>query len=173
MQIVVGSTNPVKVAAVRAVVAQIWPQAELVAVAVDSGVRAQPLSDDEAIAGATNRARTALAQSVANLAIGLEGNTHDSAHGMFGTGWAVAIDRNGRLGVGGSGRFLLPAALAERIRHGAELGPLMDELTGEHNTRQRQGAIGIFTNNLRTRTAALETAVIFALTCFLNPQYYQ
>jgi inosine/xanthosine triphosphatase len=173
VQIAVGSTNPVKVAAVRTVVAQIWPQAELVAVAAASGVRAQPLSDDEAIAGATNRARSALALTAADLAIGLEGNTHDSGHGMFGAGWAVAVDRHGTLGIGGSGRFLLPTAMAVRIRQGAELGPLMDELSGEHNTRQRQGAIGIFTNNLHTRTSALETAVIFALTRFLNPQYYQ
>jgi inosine/xanthosine triphosphatase len=171
--VVIGSTNPVKVAAATAAIQQIWPQATLTALAVDAGIRAQPLSDDEAILGATNRARQALAATNATLAIGLEGNTHDTLHGMFGTGWAVVLDRAGTVGIGGSGRFLLPAHLAHALRQGEELGPLMDALTSEQNTRQRQGAIGIFTNQLMTRQDALETAVLFALTRFLNPHYYE
>lgn len=171
--IAIGSTNPVKVGAVTAAVHPIWPHATLHAVAVDSGIRAQPLSDEEAILGATNRARQALTITGAALAIGLEGNTHETEHGMFGTGWAVALDRAGILGIGGSGRFLLPDRVAQALRQGTELGPLMDALTGEQNTRQRQGAIGIFTNHLMTRQDALETAVLFALTRFLNPDYYK
>ncbi len=170
--VAIGSTNPVKVGAVTAAVQRIWPQATFRAVPADSGIRAQPLSDDEAILGATNRARQALALTRAEVAIGLEGNTHETVHGMFGTGWAVALNHVGTLGIGGSGRFLLPARVAQALRQGGELGPLMDVLTNEHNTRQRQGAIGIFTNGILTRQDALETAVIFALTRFLNPHYY-
>ncbi len=171
--IAIGSTNPVKIGAATAAVQQIWPHVIVRAVEVDSGIRAQPLHDDEAILGATNRARQALAMTAADLAIGLEGNIHETEHGMFGTGWAVALDRVGTLGIGGSGRFLLPDRVAQAVRRGEELGPLMDALTGEQNTWQRQGAIGIFTNQLITRQEALETAVIFALTRFLNPHYYE
>jgi len=170
--IAIGSTNPVKIAAVTTVVQQIWPQSQFSAHAADSGVRAQPLSDDEAILGATNRARHALAATDASLAFGLEGNSHETEHGTFGSAWVVAIDHAGTVGMGGSGRFLLPERIAQALRQGEELGPLMDRLTNEQNTRQRQGAIGIFTNQRLTRQGALETAVLLALTRFLNPHYY-
>jgi inosine/xanthosine triphosphatase len=173
---VVGTTNPAKLAAVEKALKQIWPQVHIASVNVDSGVRAQPLSDQEAILGATNRARLALANISADLGIGVEGNTVEIEQGMFSTAWVVVVDREGAkegvIGLGSSGRFLLPEVVAHAVRQGGELGPLMDELTGEQNTKHKQGAVGILTNNLITRSAALETAVIFALTRFINPAHY-
>ncbi|MCX6045365.1 MAG: inosine/xanthosine triphosphatase [Chloroflexi bacterium] len=169
---VVGTTNPAKLAAVENALKQIWPQVKIASVNVDSGVRAQPLSDQEAILGATNRARLALASIDADLGIGVEGNTVEIEQGMFSTAWVVVVDRVGVIGLGSSGRFLLPEVVTQAVRQGGELGPLMDELTGEQNTKHKQGAVGILTNNLITRSAALETAVIFALTRFINSAYY-
>lgn len=170
--IAVGSTNPVKLAAVTHAVVRVWPGAVIESVVAESGVRAQPLSDDEAITGATNRAQRAQQASNADLGIGLEGSVAESAYGMFVTGWAAVVDRAGTLGIGGSGRFLLPTPIADGLRNGGELGTLMDQLVRQENTKQRQGAVGILTSGLITRTEALETAVIFALTRFLNPTYY-
>jgi non-canonical (house-cleaning) NTP pyrophosphatase len=48
----------------------------------------------------------------------------------------------------------------------------MDRFVCEENTKQRQGAVGILTGGLIDRTAALEIAVVFALTRFINPSYY-
>ncbi len=172
-KIAIGTTNPAKLVAVEGAIKHIWPQARTVGTAVDSGVRAQPLSDEEAITGATNRAQRALASVAADLGIGIEGNTVELAQGMFSTAWVVVVDRAGVIGLGSSGRFLLPSTVAQAVRQGGELGPLMDELTGEHNTKHKQGAVGILTNNLITRSAAPETAVIFALTRFINPGYYE
>lgn len=169
--VAVGSTNPVKVQAVHNSIQRIWPTAEVHGVTVVSGVRAQPLSDDEAITGAINRAQAARFSLDSDLGIGLEGNTHETAQGIFVTGWAAAVDRHDQVGIGGSGRFLLPTVLVERLRLGAELGDLMDEWAGQTNTKQKQGAVGIMTNGLISRTTALETAVIFALTRFLHPDY--
>jgi inosine/xanthosine triphosphatase len=171
--VAVGSANPVKLQAVRNSIQRIWPNAEVSSVAVASGVRAQPLSDEEAIAGAVNRARAARQGLDSDLCSGLEGNTNETAHGVFVTGWAAAVDRHDTLGIGGSGRFLLPALLVDSIRQGAELGELMDEWAGQANTKQKQGAVGIMTNGLISRTEALQVAVIFALARFLNPDYYQ
>lgn len=168
----VGTLNPAKLVAVEQALQQLWPQVSITSINVDSGVRAQPLSDQEAILGATNRAQLALASLDADLGIGVEGNTVELAQGMFSTAWVAVVDREGAIGLGSSGRFLLPAVVAQAVRQGAELGPLMDQLTGEENTKHKQGAVGILTNNLITRSAALETAVIFALTRFINPEYY-
>lgn len=170
-KVAVGSLNPVKIAAVRAVVRRVWPGAVVVGVAVDSGVSLQPLSDEEAIAGATQRARLARIAGAGDLGVGLEGNTVDTGYGMFTTGWAVVADQDGTVSLGSSGRLPLPALVAQAVRQGRELGPLMDELAGETNTKQRQGAVGILTNGLITRQAALEIAVLYALSRFLNPLY--
>ena len=170
--VVVGTTNPAKLAAVEQALKQIWPQVSMSSINVDSGVRAQPLSDQEAILGATTRARLALANTDASLGIGVEGNTVEIEQGMFSTAWVAVVDRAGAIGLGSSGRFQLPEMVAQAVRQGGELGPLMDALTGEQNTKHKQGAVGILTNNLITRSAALETAVIFALTRFINPEYY-
>lgn len=159
-------------AAVRAVMTRIWPASEVCAMAVESGVAAQPRSDDEAITGAMNRAQQALTLQYADLGVGLEGNVAINDHGCFNTGWAAVVDRHGRVGIGGSGRFLLPESIAQAILRGEELGPLMDKVSGEENTHQRQGAFGIFTDNLIGRQDALETALISALTRFLHPEYY-
>jgi len=172
MKIAIGSKNQVKIAAVKNVVKHFWPDAEIIAVDVDSGVREQPRSEDEAVNGAKNRARLALERTGADLGFGLEGCTIDTAYGMFLTSCTAVVDNNGVLGVGFGGKMLLPEAVAKEIRKGRELGPVMDELTGEHNIKQKQGAIGIFTNGLMTRTDINEGAVILALARFINPRYY-
>lgn len=173
MRISVGSHNPVKIAAVKNVVKNIWPDAEVISVQVFSGVRAQPVSDDEAIKGATTRATLSLQKTGADLGIGLEGCTVETEYGMFVTGWVVAVNKEGERGIGGGGRLLLPEKIASEVRKGKELGPVMDEFTGEHNTKQKQGTVGILTGNIVPRTAAFERCVIYALTRFINPDYYR
>lgn len=175
--IAVGSLNPVKVGAVASVIQRIWPQARVDGVAVDSGVSAQPMKDDEAIEGARTRARLARTQMGADLGLGLEGYTIDMPQGMFVSAWvvAVAITEQGdeAVGLGASGRFLLPERVARAVRAGAELGPLMDQFVDQHNTKQRQGAVGILTDGLVQRKEALEVGVLFALTRFIVPHHYR
>ncbi|MFN8446475.1 MAG: inosine/xanthosine triphosphatase [Caldilineaceae bacterium] len=172
-QIAVGSTNPVKLDAIRHVVDRLWPQVQFLPIEVESGVRAQPLSDEEAIQGALNRARGALLQHPSDLGIGIEGNTVELAFGMFSTAWVAIVDRQGQVGLGSSGRFVLPETIAEAIRKGGELGPLMDQRTGESNVKQKQGAVGILTKGLLNRTEALEIGVICALSQFVASEYYR
>ena len=174
MKIAVGSTNPTKVAAVRRAAVKVWPAAEVVAVTVPSGVGEQPLSDDETIRGAVNRARNALAAvEGAQIGMGVEGGVQDTPHGLFVGGWAAVVDRDGSLGIGAGGRVLLPESIARRIRAGEELGPVMDDFSGRRNVKHGEGAIGIFTNGLIERTAALEIALTYALARFITPENYE
>ncbi len=141
--------------------------------AVSSGIRPQPLSDEEAIRGAKNRARKALIITQADLAFGLEGCVTQVAGQMFVSGWAAAVNQSGRIGIGSSGRLLLPAAVINGIKQGQELGLVMDEFIGQKDTRRREGAAGILTAHLITRRLVFETAVIFSLAPFLNPDFYR
>ena len=171
MRISVGSKNPVKIAAVKNAVNSLWVNADVVAVAVGSGVSEQPMSDDEAINGAATRARLSLEKADAHLGVGLEGCTIDTMYGMFVTGWAAVVDKTDKIGIGGGGRLLLPEKIASEVRKGKELGPLMDEFTGECNVKQKQGAVGVLTNNLVLRASAFEQCVIYALARFITDYY--
>ncbi len=172
MRIAIGSTNRVKCRAVEAVLRPLYPNAEFVSVAVSSGVPAQPIGDVQTRAGALNRARAALRQTEATLGVGLEGGVQETEFGMMTTAWCVILSAEGRLGVGGNACTLLPEAVAQRVRNGAELGEAMDWLTRRQDTKHQNGAIGILTDNLETRQSAYEVIVRLALAPFRRPHWY-
>ena len=87
-----------------------------------------PKSDEECVIGARNRAISARKKADADWGVGIEGGVQETSFGLLLTAWAVVVDKEGKEGVGGSGRLPLPAILADHIRQGAELGPLLDEL---------------------------------------------
>ena len=72
-RIAVGSTNPVKVGAVRAVMERLGGAGDVSGVSVPSGVPDQPWGDEQTIRGALARARAAREVSDADLGVGIEG----------------------------------------------------------------------------------------------------
>lgn len=171
-KIVVGSTNRAKLTAVRSTIQRVWPDAEIVGVDVDTGVSVMPMSDDECLAGARNRAEAALAALDADLGIGLEGGVQAGTPGLMLMGWVVIVDGNGRVGTGGCARIPLPEAIAMRVLTGEELGPVMDDVLNEHDTRQRGGAVGALTDELVLRGDAFAQAVAYALAPFVASHLY-
>jgi inosine/xanthosine triphosphatase len=172
MKIAVGSTNPIKVAAVKSIVTQLWPGAEIQSVDVPTGVSEMPMSDEETIIGARNRARAARLAINADLGFGLEGGVHLDPIGLMLQGWVVVTDGNGREGVAGAGRLPLPPLLADRVLAGEELGPIMDSLLGETNVKAKGGAIGALTGGLIPREQAFALGVAYALSPFVAPEFY-
>jgi inosine/xanthosine triphosphatase len=171
--VAVGSTNPVKLSAVRAVLAPLAPQARIDSIAVASTVSDQPFGDDETIRGALTRAAAARAVLGAELGIGIEGGVVEQADGEMRTcAWAGVVDAHGRSGVGGSLAMPLPRRVAQMIRDGLELGHAMDQLVGEHDTKRGKGAVGILTADLVDRQRAYEVLLTYALAPFLTPQLY-
>lgn len=167
-RIAVGSKNPVKVAAVRAVLAPLAPGAEIVGVAVASGVPDQPWGDEETIRGARARAAAALAALDADLGVGIEGGVVEERDGGVRTcAWAAVVARDGRDGVGGSLAMPLPATVARLLREGVELGHAMDRVTGARDTKHGAGAVGILTAGLVDRQRAYEVLLAYALAPFL------
>jgi len=173
MKIAVGSTNPVKVEAVRVMVARIWPDVEVIPVSVPSGVSEMPMSDAEAIRGARNRALAAKAALGADLGVGLEGGVQLGDGRLLLCGWVAVVDGNGREGIGGAGRLPLPPIIADRVLAGEELGPVMDDLVADHNTKQKGGAVGTLTAGLVPRADAFALGVAYALAPFVAPEFYE
>lgn len=171
--VAVGSTNPVKLAAVQAVIAELWPAARVQALAVDPGVPDQPISDEQMVAGARARAVAARAALDADLGVGLEGGVHRSPWGLLLTGWVAVVDRAGRQGLGSGGRLPLPAVLAQAVLAGEELGLAVDRLAGQHDTKRGPGAVGILTRGLVRRDEAFRVATAYAMAQLLHPEWYQ
>ena len=172
MKIAVGSINPVKVGAVRSVVLPIWPQVQILPVSVNPGVRPMPLSDEECIAGARNRAQAALEMTGSDMGIGLEGGVNSGPVGMMLLGWVAILDSNRREGLGGTARIPLPQGIARRVRDGDELGDVIDEILGEENIKMRGGTVGALTSGLVLRQDAFAMAVAFALSPFFVPNLH-
>ena len=170
--IAVGSANPVKIAAVRAVLASLAPEARFEGVAVQSDVPDQPFGDDETIRGARARAERAREAIDADLGVGIEGGCVETSEGLRTCAWAVVVDRHGRHATGGSLAMPLPDSVARMIRDGVELGQAMDVLVAPANTKHGAGAVGILTAGLVDRQKAYEILVIYALAPFLTPDYW-
>ncbi|HEX4684394.1 MAG TPA: inosine/xanthosine triphosphatase [Gemmatimonadaceae bacterium] len=171
--IAVGSTNPVKCGAVRAVLSPLAAGARVEGVAVASTVSDQPIGDEETIRGALARAAAARDALGADLGVGIEGGVVEQPDGAMRTcAWAAIIDASGRSGVGGSLAMPLPSKIARMIRDGLELGHAMDRLVGENDTKRGKGAVGILTRGLVDRQRAYEILVTYALAPFVTPEFY-
>ncbi|HEX6970884.1 MAG TPA: inosine/xanthosine triphosphatase [Limnochordia bacterium] len=180
-RVAVGSTNPAKIEAVRAVFAAVFPQVEVSGVLVDSGVDEQPRGHAAMRRGAFRRARAARAALDADFGVGIEaGVVLESADGPpadpflppYATGWTVIIDRNGRIGAAPSPVFPLPPRIASLLAAGEELGPLVDSLQGVSGSKWRGGFVGYMTAGAVDRRGVTAVSVALALAPFLRPELY-
>ena len=172
-RVAVGSTNPVKLAAARAVFQRLEPRTHVSGIAVASLVPDQPVGDAQTIEGATNRARAARAALDADLGVGIEGGVVETTDGMRTCAWAVVATRNGAVHVGGSLSMPLPDAVAVLIRGGEELGHAIDRLIGTTNIKHGAGAVGILTDGLVNRQEAYETLLAYAMAPVLGDDLYR
>ncbi|CAN5717506.1 hypothetical protein BH23GEM6_BH23GEM6_13340 [soil metagenome] len=135
--IIVGSTNPEKLAAVREVVGTLFERSSVSGIQVTSGVADQPLSNEETMKGAEGRARAAMEARPSAYAVGIESGVAPMRARLYGftrvARWSHWIpyrgrgDASGRDSSGTSLRlFPLPSSyghLSRRlIRHPAPHG---------------------------------------------------
>ena len=173
MIVAVGTTNRVKINAARKALEISKIEAEIVPISVDSGVKPQPMSNDEGITGAINRAKNSMSKANADMGIGMEGTVDENPNGMFLTGWVAVVDSTGNVGIGSSGSIMLPEKIASRLREGEELGNVIDEMENDQGIKAKQGTIGVLTNGTVKREDEFVTATLLALARFLSREYYE
>lgn len=150
LKIAIGTLNPAKVLAVKN--AFNLEECKFVPINVQSGVSNQPFSDEETMEGAMNRAVRAREESRADIGIGLEGGVVETAKGLFLCNWGALCDYDNKVFVASGAKIPLPNEVAEGVRSGQELGPVMDEYTRMIDIGKHEGAIGIFTAGEMSRT---------------------
>ena len=67
---------------------------------------------------------------------------------------------------------MLPAAVAELVRGGIELGEADDQVFGTQGSKQHNGAVGLLTDDVLTRDGFYAQAVQLALIPLINPHLY-
>lgn len=172
--IILASQNPVKAQATLAGFKRMLPAEifELETVSTTSGVGDQPMSSDETLRGAVNRARGAAEMvPVGDYWVGIEGGVEEQGNEMAAFAWVVVLSKD-RAGKGRTGTFFLPEQVARLIREGKELGDADDIVFGKTNSKQENGAIGILTGDVIDRARLYEQAVIMALVPFKNVGLY-
>lgn len=136
-----GSQNNVKLDAVKEVLSDF----EVIGLSVDSKVSKQPLSDEETIQGALNRA---LSLPKDGLRIGLEAGVHIHNDKLFLVNWGVLIDFDYNVYYAGGTRIPLDEFIKDKLfREKKELAEVMDEYLNTSGIKFKEGAIGYFTNN--------------------------
>lgn len=177
MIIFVGSTNPVKINAVKIACSQTWPDVEVQGIEVESGVNAQPRTDEETRQGAVNRAQSVLmagkktltseqinTHGNALLGVGLEGGIYEHQKGeLWSTVWACVTDEANQKFESNGARFKLPNIISKKLLAGAEMGPVVGQLFADPSIKQKQGAIGVVTKGFVDRTEEYAIIVKLAL----------
>lgn len=159
MIVAIGTKNRAKTNAIKNIVNTYFENVEFERFEVLSNVSEQPFSDEETRQGAINRALNARSASNADLSFGLEGGVREIDGVMYCCNWGAVALKDGSVITSAGATFLLPKEVANELRAGKELGPVMDEFTEKKDTRHHSGAIGVFTSDLVDRTEMFEHIV--------------
>ncbi len=174
-KIIVASKNPVKIQTTQNAFEKMFPLEafELEGISVESGVSDQPLSNEETLEGAINRSKNAKEEKPeAHFWVGIEGGIEEFGDDLRTFAWITILGKNGFLSRASTGDFLLPPEVAKLVKEGKELGEADDIVFKKENSKQANGAVGLLTDDVLTRTSFYETAVILALIPFKNESLY-
>lgn len=173
-KVIVASKNPVKINSTKEGFEKIFTESTFVfeGVSVPSDVSDQPMTDEETLQGAINRAKNAQQHSSdADFWVGIEGGIDEVEDGMIAFAW-VAVLSNNQIGKSRTSTFYLPPNVVQLIHEGIELGYANDQVFGEKNSKHKGGAVGSLTGGVLRRTEYYVQAVMLALVPFRNPEIY-
>ena len=172
MNIIVASQNPVKINATRLGFESYFSAIEIQGEIIESGVSDQPMSDEETLKGARNRAGNAKQlYPNADYWVGIEGGIEAYEERLTAFAWIVIMNAVKR-GESRTTSFQLPSEVATLIGQGYELGIANDIIFKKENSKQKSGAVGILTNNKLTRAELYKQTVQLALIPFVNATLY-
>ncbi|MDP2655975.1 MAG: inosine/xanthosine triphosphatase [bacterium] len=172
-KVVIASQNPVKITAVKQGFAKMFTDEEFeyVGVSVLSGVSHQPIGD-ETRTGAFGRVANARKEMPdAHYWVGIEGGLEVLEDDMMAFAWIVIMSRT-HTGKARSSSFFIPKKVMELVQQGKELGDANDIVFQRSNSKQDNGAVGILTGDVITRTDYYTETVVLALIPFQNERLY-
>ena len=170
-KVIIASKNPVKINATKKAFEDVFnDRFEFEGVATESLVSDQPMSNDETLKGATNRLQN-IQHLEADYFVSIEGGVDLVESNYEAFAWIVISDKK-KIGKAKTATFSLPIKISNLIKKGYELGDADDMVFKRSNSKQKNGAVGILTGNLISRTEYYAHAIILALIPFTNTKLY-
>ena len=173
LKVAVGSTNKVKVDAVRNIFTQAFGLVEIVSVEPEHGIEKQPM-EQRVVEGAIRRAKNALEKTHADLGVGVEAglflNRILGRH--LDIQYCAIVDSSGRCTVGHGPGFEYPPEVVKAVLAGGTVGDMMSKLTGIEDIGHKSGSIGYLSDGMIDRTALTEISVLMALVPRIRRELY-
>lgn len=169
MRIGVGSDNPVKLGAIRNVMARIYGDVEILPARVVVSVPAEPWGDDVE-RGAVERARKSIGSN--DFGVGIEAGIFEHRGDLYDVQFCAVVDKMGRVTVGHGSGFKYPPRVAEELRKGATVGDSFARLYGQERSGHGNGAIGFLTHGMLKRGELTEQAVVAAMVPRMRKELY-
>ena len=176
MLVIVGSRNPAKVRAVESAFAHFFRALKVKGIETQSGVKAQPLTLEETVRGAVNRAKAAWAKESGkcDYSVGIEAGLFKVPQTKTGymDAAAVAIFDGKLVHLGLTPAFEYPKKVVEKILHeGKEVSDVFLEEWKE-DLRDELGGVGRLTKGKVPRHLLHEMGLFMALAPIVNKKYY-
>jgi inosine/xanthosine triphosphatase len=174
IKVAVGSSNKVKIDAVRNVFTMAFGLVEVVSIEPERGMEKQPM-EEKVVEGAVKRSRIALEAAHADYGVGIEaGLTFNKLLKKYlDVQYCAIVDSSGRLTVGHGPGFEYPPVVVKAVMEGKTVGDTMSAITGIEKIGQKAGSIGYLTDGIIDRTSLTEIAVVMALVPRIRKELYE
>ena len=173
LKVAVGSTNKVKLDAVRNIFTQAYGLVEVVSVEPATDRDKQPM-EEATIRGSERRAKDALEKTGADLGVGIEAGLffNKALEKYLDIQYCSIVDSSGGMTVGHGPGFEYPPDVIKSVLNGASVGDTMSSITGIESIGHKSGSVGYLSNGLIDRTSLTEIAVLMALIPRIRPELY-
>ncbi len=179
MKIAIGTLRAPKVDGIKEAVAScpyfsaVKNDIEYILESVSSDISAMPISIEEVMKGAKNRADNLLKTGItADYFVGIEEGSTRLGDRAYVVGCVYVRDTAGTGHYGFSAMVPTPKLIEKKLyEEGRELGPVMGELSGRIDIRSENGSIGAWTDDMFTRKDEFGTAFKAAIAPFYNEYY--
>jgi len=174
IRVAVGSTNKVKVDAVRNIFMQAFGLVEVVSIEPDKSVSNQPMEDGTFL-GAVQRARSALEKANTDFGVGVEAGLfyNKSLKKYLDIQYCAILDSAGKMTVGHGPGFEYPPDVIKAVLEGGTVGDTMSKITEIEKIGHKMGSIGYLSNGMIDRTSLTEIAVLMALIPRIRKELYE
>lgn len=168
MKIALGTTSKMKLVFLESVLSDLLDDFEVVTVNVESGVSDQPLSYDETVKGATNRAVRSFNEENVDIAIGMEGGSHKIGDKYYYFGSVVIHDGENQYH-GLSDSLPLPQVVSDGVDEGGYIGNMIRDYLEENDDDE---SFKEFAGPIVGREPFFDLALRNAVKTYLNKRHY-
>lgn len=174
LKVAVGSTNKVKIDAVRNIFMQAFGLVEILSVEPGHAIEKQPM-EERVVEGAIERAKNAIAKTESDFGVGVEAGLfyNKLLKKHLDIQYCAIIDASGRLTVGHGPGFEYPPEVMKVVLEGGTVGDTMSKMTGIENIGHKEGSVGYLSDGMIDRTSLTEISVLMALIPRIRSELYQ